>query len=544
MNKEESVALYQRGEGLWNEWATEVLARRDDSDEWKNESSVDFSFHAFGNANFSGFVFPGPANFTGTTFGGNSWFIGTKFEAGAKFKNAVFENEVCFIESSFGGDAWFEEAAFGGDAHFGKSTFRNTADFRKTTYRAIAAFSNSTFEDIVFFQDSSFSGYAMFNAITCNGSDSYFEATFAEGATFDNAVFKGNAHYRDARLEGSAMFAHVLFGGSSNFGDFLGTVRFENAIFEGEAWFAKSVFKKVGRFDSTIFRKAARFEQAVFEEDVAFNSARFEGYAIFNQTEYHGQVSFQAVEGMSAFTMTNASFSEVPHFVQATFAEAPRLDNFSITTSHRKGVLRTAIKHLVGRRRDPTTSEEWGRVKQQNKDMGVRWRTLRRLATQGQDHGRELMFFREEVLTSRWIDDKPWQAFFWFGVLYQLLSDFGRSVSRPLVSWVIWWLGFSIVYLFLGSNLSEVEVGDECESHRLRDPRIAALGLSLYRSLPVLSGLGDRLPEFNASLFGVGRGCSTLVPDSVLFLGAAQTTVSTVLLFLVLLGLRQRFRIR
>ena len=463
MNKDQSVALYERGEDSWNKWARELLARRDDSDEWKDESSVDFSFHAFGNADFSGFVFPGLANFAGTTFAGNSWFIRTKFEAGAKFENAVFGNEICFIETTFGGHAWFEEAVFEGDAHFGKSIFCKTSDFRKTTYRSVAAFSNAIFEDIMFFQDSSFSGYAMFDAITCNGSDSYFEAMFADGATFENAVFKGNTHYREAKIEGLALFAHARFCGDSAFGDFLGTVRFENSSFEGEAWFAKSVFKKVARFDSTRFRKGARFERAVFEAGVAFTAARFEGYAIFDKTEYRGPVSFQAVEGVSAFTMTNASFSEVPHFVQATFAEAPRLDNFSIKTPHRERVLSIAVKHVMRGWRQPTSSEEWSRIKQRSRDMGVRWRTLRRLATQGHDHGRELMFFREEVLTSRWIDDKPWQAFFWFGVLYQLLSDFGRSVSRPLLSWVIWWLGFSIIYMFCDRDFNGFEGGKSAE---------------------------------------------------------------------------------
>ena len=340
------------------------------------------------------------------------------------------------------------------------------------------------------------------------------------------------------------MFAHAQFGGDSNFGNFPDTVRFESAIFEGEAWFANSVFKKVSRFDGATFREGARFEHAVFEEGVAFTAARFEGYAIFDQTEYRGEVSFQAVEGMSAFTMTNASFSEVPHFVQATFAEAPRLDNVSIRARHRKGVLRTTVRHVVRGWRDPILQEEWDHLKQRNRDMGVRWRTLRRLATQGHDHRRELMFFREEVLTSRWIDDKPWQAFFWFGVLYQILSDFGRSVSRPILSWMIWWIGFSLVYMSFRHDLSGTENPVSYGSCAFSEPWISALGLSLYRSLPVLSGLGDRLPEFHASLYGIGNGCSALIPISVSFLGAVQTAVSMALLFLVLLALRQRFRIR
>ena len=37
----------------------------------------------------------------------------------------------------------------------------------------------------------------------------------------------------------------------------------------------------------------------------------------------------------------------------------------------------------------------------------------------------------------RWLVDKPWHALFYFGLLYELLSDFGRSVLRPLLGWVL-----------------------------------------------------------------------------------------------------------
>lgn len=132
MNKDQSVALYQQGKDSWNEWATEILTRRDDSDEWKEEASADFSFHAFGNAEFSEFVFPGPANFIEAKFAGNSSFIRTKFETSAKFEKVAFANEVWFIETTFRGEAWFQEAYFRGDAHFGKSIFSKTSERQPT----------------------------------------------------------------------------------------------------------------------------------------------------------------------------------------------------------------------------------------------------------------------------------------------------------------------------------------------------------------------------------------------------------------------------
>ena len=544
MNKEESIELFQRGKEVWNAWAAEVLERQDDSDQWKAEAQANFSSHIFGNADFSGFVFPGRAAFAGAQFKGNSWFIESSFDDSANFNNAIFDNEICFIKANFTNDAKFEEAVFHGDAQFGKSKFRKVADFRKTTFKGTATFNNCSFEDIVLFMDASFLGYAMFSKAECQGKECYFEAQFKEGVTFENAVFSGNAHFRKSTFEDLSLFTYARFGGDVTFDGFSGVVRFEHATFDGEAWFAKGTFSKVARFDDTTFKRGARFEGCIFEHDVAFSASKFLGYVTFDHVKYLGQVSFQAVEARSAFTMANAFFSEVPIFYQATFYEAPRFDNVRIPSRNRRGVVRAGIRNLLRGKSDACARENWQKLKTEGEEAIVRWRTLRRLATQGHDHQRELAFFREEMLSSRWISDRPWQAYFWFGVLYQLFSDFGRSMSRPLLSWLIWWAGFFVAYVLHSRISNDASTPIQCSQEEFLEPWIAALGLSLYRSLPALSGLGDRIGQFEASLFGVGGGCAPLVPSAVSFLGVVQSVGATALLFLVLLAIRNRFRIR
>ncbi len=75
MNRDESIDLFRRGKEAWNAWAADISARQDDSYEWKAEARADFSSHEFGNADFSGFVFPGRTEFSDARFMGNSWFI-------------------------------------------------------------------------------------------------------------------------------------------------------------------------------------------------------------------------------------------------------------------------------------------------------------------------------------------------------------------------------------------------------------------------------------------------------------------------------------
>jgi hypothetical protein len=81
-------------------------------------------------------------------------------------------------------------------------------------------------------------------------------------------------------------------------------------------------------------------------------------------------------------------------------------------------------------------------------DIPSRWRALKRLAIQGHDTDRELEFHAREVRSQRFAGDWPlplplwrthvWSGFFrfWFGIFYQIASDFGRSLARPFGFWL------------------------------------------------------------------------------------------------------------
>ena len=80
----------------------------------------------------------------------------------------------------------------------------------------------------------------------------------------------------------------------------------------------------------------------------------------------------------------------------------------------------------------------------------------------GHDTDRELEFFSGEVRSARFASDWPfpwpiWKAsawggllWFWAGLLYQTFSNFGRSLVRPLLAWMLCIVIFAIY--FLGQN--------------------------------------------------------------------------------------------
>ncbi len=268
--------------------------------------------------------------------------------------------------------------------------------------------------------------------------------------------------------------------------------------------------------------------------------------------------NFGAIEGRSAFSLAGATFLAVPDFIQAHFAEAPRLDDLRIEPRRFWPPTLAGVKaHFKG---DP--------------DLSARWRALKRLAVQGHDHEREQAFFKGELKARRWTTDKPWHAVFWFALLYQWLSDFGRSMVRPLLWWGAGVLGFAGLYLgrhpALAGNLLS---GFDWAVKRVTelpgsaapplscmagpgDPWSAAIGLSLRKGL-LFAGLDstDKLNQIYGCLYGIytdktvvtgqlPNAFSPVIPDAVAFFGLAQLLFSAVLIFLFLLAVRNHFRIK
>jgi len=201
-------------------------------------------------------------------------------------------------------------------------------------------------------------------------------------------------------------------------------------------------------------------------------------------------------------------------------------------------------------------------------DLAARWRALKRLAIQGHDHAREQTFFKGELKARRWSEDKPWDAVFWFGVFYQVLSDFGRSLLRPLLWWGVSVVCFAGLYVAQHPDIakeSSPSIGSAF--HHLADsggempllncvagsgdPWVAALTLSVQKGL-LVSGVvpREKLNQIYACLYGVHPADATYdalspkIPDTVTALGFLQYPLSAALIFLFLLATRNHFRIK
>jgi uncharacterized protein YjbI with pentapeptide repeats len=504
MDKAETLALYEQGKEAWNAWAEDILARRPElekADEWDDKSRVYFQDHHFGDlVDFGEFVFPGYAGFGGATFSDDAGFDGAIFSGNVGFAGATFSGEATFSGVTFSGNAGFPATIFSGDAAFD-------------------------------------------------------ETTFSGDARFDGVIFSGEAWFDRATFSGDTRFDWAIFSGDAGFG---------KTTFSGDARFEGATYSHYAGFGGATFSSYAAFRGATFWGEAGFRQSAFKGFTNFADCKFDGEADFSAIRGETAFSLHGVGFSEVPDFNQAHFEEAPRLDALRIAPRGLKSQISTILEKGFKTDRDLTTA--------------TRWSELKRLAVQRHDHQHELEFFRGELLERRGAADKIWHAAFWFGVLYQIFSGFGRSVLRPFFWWAVGVAGFSWAYLaehvaragyiaalgnsegswvfVLWRTIGAVTGSASSLSCIVgtSNPWSAALGLSLQKAL--FAGIGSirKLDQIQACLFGIHgnqpapgtppTSFQPVIPDSMSILGVFQFFWSAAMIFLILLALRNHFRIK
>jgi len=225
-------------------------------------------------------------------------------------------------------------------------------------------------------------------------------------------------------------YNRIFFHGAK----FLEGTRFNGSVFNSRATFINSKFYSRNVFARAIFKRYARFQNTKFIGDVWFHQASFESRTNFQGAEFQKLCNFDGCNALTTCNFDGTLFSNnVPSFHQAHFVEAPSLDLASLPAA--------------------SIFDRGGANAVRN------YRALKRLAIQGHDTDRELQFFSGEVRSARFVSDWPvpwpiWEAKpcggffrFWLGTLYEIFSDFGRSVFRPVAAWLFCILAFAAFYL-------------------------------------------------------------------------------------------------
>jgi hypothetical protein len=161
------------------------------------------------------------------------------------------------------------------------------------------------------------------------------------------------------------------------------------------------------------------------------------------------------------------------------------------------------------------------------------------MAIQGADYESEHKAFKGELRSRRWSIDKWRHPSAWLGVLYDGVADCGRSITQPAIAWA------ATIIVFAAFYGSRAFAGAEARCADGGGAFVQALYLSVKNALVLFAGTRDaRVNQAYVCLYG-GAAEQPHIPASVTFVETLfQFPISAVLIFLGLLAVKNRFKIK
>ncbi len=508
-------------------------------------------------ASFDNVTFAQAVSFEAATFWSKARFSGAKFLGRAGFQQAVFDDWVHIESARFAAEAKFDGAQFAQDVTFDRSVFAAVSSFKQVLFNSDANFSHVRFEtDTSFeqvhvthkldFSHATFAGVSTFKAVGFGDAVWFKAATFRRDALFQGEHFDCEARFDEAVFEGVARFESAQFMQDTSFkaAKFEENANFAETVFAAATWFEQAAFMHAAWFDSTVFEGNLWFDQAVFAENAWFKGAIFCKHTGFESVTFAERANFE-----------NACFKHVGHFEKAIFSqqypsfrgcneETTRLElsyeqQFTKRYASDESVANAAfLKQL---------SDVHGQVDQalMFNAMALRTKRLLRLAAV------EKFKYSQRFLTSEW-----WAAHITW--LYAVFSDFGRSVMRPITAYLAMLLLTFCLCLVYASvhppRLCQTETTQSWLSHLSRtgacQQATDTVGFNGYRAAfeySVNAGIGlfasgvmdQKTVAINQRLFS-----RATEPFAMRLWGLLMSLVSVLSLFLLVLGLRNRYRLR
>lgn len=353
------------------------------------------------------------------------------------------------------------------------------------------------------------------------GAD-FRSATFAKDANFAGVFFNGNADYRSATFSGEAIFDRSGFHAGVDFrsatfsknGNFITATlidpNFHLATFLGPANFRAARFFGTRRadFDTARFADIADFGAAEFNIEADFASAIFAKSANFRSVKFSSNVDFSEATFSSTIYFVNATFATNTVFADARFkAQVP---DFRGATMHEATEWHGVAWPKPPSKRDDAQAQVYAyeRLKQE----------MERL----KKHEDEQHFFRRELRARRGL--VPVLSGGWLlNFAYQSSSAYGLSIARPILWLFAVFLGgtaiFSRAPLFCGAPM----------------PTKLAVKLSFANIMVFLPISREIMTTPNMT---------PCLSNTTVAVSAAQSLLGVVLLFLLGLSLRNRFRMK
>lgn len=333
----------------------------------------------------------------------------------------------------------------------------------------------------------------------------YFSKTyFSKPVVFEKYIFEEDAEFGGSCFDKVSSFSDAYFHKHAFFPDvhFHGTLYFRNTDFHGVSFFVGSHFHRRAIFNGTHFCGQSYFRESHFQGVSLFRNVQFDHKADFSSTKFKSTTRFADARFLSC----------VPKFHAAEIYD----DTLFPTKAEDVGNWPplSATVELEG--------QEYPVAVMDAEDQKRAYNRLRLFMNRSLQIDEEQFFHRQEMRCKREMAVGVHKWIYW---AFEKISDFGISVKRPMVGLVASIvIGAAVLALYLGMH------------GRVADGAVfwESLGWSVSNSVPFL-GYGKLY---------YGAGYVEGFHWGIKAMAGVQTFAGYVLLFLLGLGLRNRFRLR
>jgi hypothetical protein len=335
---------------------------------------------------------------------------------------------------------------------------------------------------------------------------------FNGDANFINSVFLSGVNFTSAIIRYDAKFSRVTFLGNVNFSSskFSGRAEFDESNISMHIDFTETKFMDTLKFNNALIKRDANFIEAEISSEALFLGASFLGITSFRSVNFSRMADFSSAVFSGPTDFINASFSDIASFINAKFAHPVQFDKARFKKHPPE--FHGASLHEGTRWHDVT----WPPIPGSRADAIDHLDNYERLKQEMErlkKHEAEQFFFIRETQCREVRDGFPKnlvsRLFGWF-------SDYGTSVAKPLKALAATWAICGILF----ENLTTMP----------------AAKAWLFSAASLFDLLGARRNFFEAEMKEM-RGFAA-------FVATVETAVGLVLLFLLGLALRNRFRMR
>ena len=376
------------------------------------------------------------------------------------------------------------------------------------------------------FEGKEFAANVDFSELTLVGANFRRSVVIGDGeetVRFSGARFFAPAHFTGARFDVDVEFAKTHFTDSAHFGDvdFNGEAEFQRTIFEQRVIFDRATFADRALFRETAFLASPSPEY--FEDEtgihidwfsqmeclVSFIDVEFGDVALFPGAQFGGTAELGG-EPRRWVDFSGSKFQSQTSFTDAIFAGPP---GFFETQLHKD----TDFHDVTWR--DPAEPYTSYNIRA--------WEQLELIMSELEKPRDRHRFFRKRMRAlrhqpgNRLLTTLNW--------LFEKIADYGWGAKQAALSWLIHWLGGGLVLLLASAPFTDSPA-------RLVLPAIATSFSNAHAFLGLTSENGYLEAYRDVTEASLDQWVMQLV-------GTGQAVLGPILLFLLLLTLRNRFRL-